>query len=100
MPIPLESVVQHLTDRNEAFPLPAEDLKRNVTMRGRSGRKLNVAGLGFRLRDNVEVSLVGGSNGHTVLAIRQRREPETLEDAVRARIQSMGKRFAQGPRKS
>jgi hypothetical protein len=93
LPMPLESVVQHLTARNEGFPPPADDLKRSFKTRLNATHELNIVGLGFRLDGNVEVSVVGGGTDTTILAIRQRREPESVEKAVKARAHSMGKRF-------
>ena len=89
IPKPSEAVVRHLLEHNPGFPPPAEDLRRETTYSYRGSPQQPMVSVGFRLDDGVEVTVFGVRPEASHLGIRQRRSPDALEAAMRARVKSV-----------
>jgi len=65
-----KAVVDHLSANNEGFPAPGRRSYRGWT---------------FLLEEGVEIGIGGARDGIIFLAVKQTREPDSIEGAVRAR---------------
>ena len=89
LPKPSEAVVRHLIEHNPGFPPPAEELRRETTYSYRGEPRQPITSVGFRLDDGVEVTVMGVRPESSHLGVRQRRGPDALEEAMRARVKSL-----------
>jgi len=75
-----KAVLEHLSSNNDGFPGPEQGSERGRT---------------FSLNDQVEIKVGGRGKGVSFLVVKQTREPDSIEDAVRARVSSYKDRWGE-----
>ena len=73
-----KAVVDHLSSHNDGFPAPGRRSHRGWT---------------FLLENGVEIGIGDAMDGIVFLAVRQTREPDSIQDAIRARNQRYKERW-------